>query len=140
MRMGPIGRTALAEELPVVAGIVLEQEVDEVEIRPSARVFDMEEWDGEQWYVVPAAGHEVVALHFGAGTVGEAYLEAAEGQSLPEPRYIVRVTVDEDTTKATVFVIESGAFAQWLGAARDAARNELDKALLAATKETYEET
>ena len=134
MRMGPIGRTALAEELPVVAGIVLEQEVDEVEIRPSARVFDMEEWDGEQWYVVPAAGHKIVALRFvSARTVGEAYLEAAEGQSLPEPRYIVRVTVDEDTTKATVFVIESGAFAQWLGAARDAARNELNRLLAEGT-------
>ena len=134
MRMGPIGKTALADGLPEVAGIIRGRVVDEVEIKPGDKpgeaVFDMEGWDGEEWHVVPAAGHKIVALRFvSARTVGEAYLEAAEGQPLPEPRYVVRVNVDEDTTTATVFVVASGAFAQWLGAAQDAARNELNRLL-----------
>jgi len=134
--MGPIRRKALADGLPEVAEILMGRVVDEVEIKPGDKpgeaVFDtqVQVGDGEQWYVVPAAGHKIVALRFvSARTVGEAYLEAAEGQPLPEPRYVVRVNVDEDTTTATVFVVAGGAFAQWLGAAQDAARNELNRLL-----------
>ena len=139
MRTGPSKGTAPSEE-PVVAGIVMEQAVDEVEIRPGAGVFDMQGVDGEQWYVVPAAGHQTVALRFGnARTVGVAYIEAcAENQPPPppEPRYIVRVLAHDGTTTATVFALDSGAFARWLGAVREAARDELHKELPSDTEET----